>query len=465
MDTQPESKSVGDLVELFRNKMLVANPEYQRGAVWSRTQKRKLIDSVMRGYPLPLIYLHHIKKIVAGMQREDLEIIDGQQRITALYEFAEGAFKLFDPIRDDAEAKFPAFLKNQPCPWGGLSFEALPQQLKDRFLDTVLSITKIETNDPNEVRDLFVRLQSGLPLNAQETRDAWPGQFTDFVLWLGGKVELARYPGHAFFQGPMGLNSKSDRGKARQFAAQIAMLFFSRREKGRDHFLDINAPAINEFYFSHVDFDRASPEAHRLVEILDKVSALLAAGDRPKLKGHDAIHLVLLVDTLWDEYTRSWEKALPAALDRFLAGLAKAKTTKDSANPDEFWLRYGQWTRVNSDRGERIAHRHIFYMEKMLEYLRPLQTKDPKRIYGALEREIIYFDSNKKCAVCEVSVPWEEVEIHHLQEHSKGGPTDIDNGALVHRACHPKSSDATQLLAAKIKKQKAAVRGSLDSLV
>jgi hypothetical protein len=173
---------------------------------------------------------------------------------------------------------------------------------------------------------------------------------------------------------------------------------------------------------------------------------------------------VLLVDTLWDDYTRSWEKTLPDALDRFLAGLAKAKTTKDFPKPDEFWLRYGQWTRVNSDRGERIAHRHMFYMEKMLEYLQPLKNKDPKRTYGALEREIIYFDRDKKCAVCDVTVPWKEVEIHHVEQHAKGGLTEIENGALVHRACHPKSEDATQALAAKIIARKAALKEALDGL-
>jgi hypothetical protein len=176
------------------------------------------------------------------------------------------------------------------------------------------------------------------------------------------------------------------------------------------------------------------------------------------------MHLVLLVDTLWDDYTRSWEKNLPAALDRFLAGLASAKATKDSPKPDEFWLSYGQWTRVNSDRGERIAHRHKFYMEKMFEYLQPLQMKDPKRIYGELEREIIYFGSGKECAVCDGTVPWNEVEIHHLLQHSQGGPTEIENGALVHKHCHPKSSAATQLLAEKIKTQKAAAREALLGL-
>lgn len=54
------------------------------------------------------------------MQREDLEIIDGQQRINSLYEFKEGAFKVFDPIKDDREARFPNFIKAMPCPWAEL---------------------------------------------------------------------------------------------------------------------------------------------------------------------------------------------------------------------------------------------------------------------------------------------------------------------------------------------------------
>lgn len=284
------------------------------------------------------------------------------------------------------------------------------------------------------------------------------GQANSPSLYCGSEVspELARYPGHVFFRSVMGLNAKSDRGKARQFAAQIAMLFLSRHEKGPEHYSDINAQAINEFYFSHVDFDRQSSKPERLVQILDKISALIGGGDHPKLKGHDAIHLVLLVDSLWDDYTRSWEANLGPALDKFLTNLAKAKATQDAAKPDEFWIRYGQWTRVNSDRGERIAHRHAFYLEKMLEYLAPLQMKDPRRIYGELERELIYFGNGKRCAVCDVAVPWNELEIHHLEQHAHGGRTDISNGAPVHKACHPKTEAATKKLAEKVYAQRAA---------
>ncbi|MBV9826051.1 MAG: DUF262 domain-containing protein, partial [Alphaproteobacteria bacterium] len=142
MLAQQEKITIRDITDLYKNKMLTANPEYQRGVVWSATLKKKLIDSVLRGYPLPVIFLHHIKKVVANMQREDFEIIDGQQRITALFDFVEGSFQLFDPVRDDKEAKFPGFLKVQPCPWAGKLFSGMDVELQNQFLDTELSVAK-----------------------------------------------------------------------------------------------------------------------------------------------------------------------------------------------------------------------------------------------------------------------------------------------------------------------------------
>lgn len=456
MKTTLDKKSVSQLTDLFKNKMLAPNPEYQRGAVWSDTQKKKLVDSVLRGYQLPLIYLHHIVRDVAGHRREDFEIIDGQQRINALYEFSEGAFRVFDPIKDDAKAKFPSFIKKQPCPWAGKDIHGLDQEIKERFEKTVLPVAMIETTDANEVRDLFVRLQSGLALNAQETRDAWPGKFTDFILRLGGKPEIKRYPGHGFFKGPLGMNPQKDRGKTRQLAAQIAMLFSSRREKGPDTFPDINSPAIDSFYYANLDFDETKSDATRLTNILDKLTSLLDVKARRKLKGHDAIHLVLLVDALWDDYAPTWEDKLLKALDKFLEQLAKAKATKDSDRPSEYWVHYGQWTRVNSDRGDRISRRHQFYVRKMLELMQPLKQKDSKRLFGEVEREILFYQEKKCCAVCDGAVAWTEAEIHHVDPHHQGGPTLLENGALVHSTCHPKSAEAMREFAKKFKARKSA---------
>ncbi len=206
------------------------NPEYQRGAVWTSDQRMKLIDSVFRGYQLPIIYLHYIKHTIAGMTQELYEIIDGQQRIDALHYFVEGAFALYNV--DDEKAKFPAFLKNNDCPWGGKYFADLSKDLQKELLDTKLPVALIQTEDSNEVRDLFVRLQSGIPLNAQEKRDSYPGHFTDFILSLGGKPDIPKYPGHNFFRQVLKMKPGQDRGKTRQLAAQIAILFFERHKKG-----------------------------------------------------------------------------------------------------------------------------------------------------------------------------------------------------------------------------------------
>ena len=156
------------------------------------------------------------------------------------------------------------------------------------------------------------------------------------------------------------------------------MLFLSHRQNGLINLPDINAQGINEFYFSHVDFDKTCADAKRLVCVMDKAVEMLGDKKRPSIKAHEAIHLILLMDSIWDDYTRAWEAKLPDALDRFNEAFASAKATKDDQMPDQFWIRYGQWTRVNSDRGERITHRHIFYIEKMHEFMAPLQDSRPK---------------------------------------------------------------------------------------
>lgn len=430
--------------------MLYANPEYQRGVVWTTAQKKRLVDSLLRGYPIPLIYLHHLKKTVAGITNENFEVIDGQQRITALFEYHEGSFKLFDPIADEEEARFPSFIKEMDCPWGGKLFEKLDATLQDQFLTTPLSVVLVDTEITNEARDLFIRLQAGMPLNSQEKRDAWPGQFTEFILKTGGKPQLPKYPGHDFFNRVMKATEKN-RGEYRQLAAQIAMLYFTRRENGGERLCDINREAIDTFYYKHLNFDTAAVEAKRFDDVLTLLSQLLGDGKRKKIQKHEAIHLVLLVDSLLEDYTRSWTASFAEAFDKFRANLAK--DTKDRFwRQGEYWTQYGQFARTNSDRSDVIQQRHQFFTSKMHEVIAP-KMKDPTRTFGHVEREIIYYRDKKRCQVCDADVVWSDAEIHHVEQHSEGGWTTLQNGALVHKHCHPKGAEQTSNFAAKWRKK------------
>lgn len=315
-------------------------------------------------------------------------------------------------------------------------------EVQERFLDTPLSVVLIRTDEPNEARDLFIRLQAGMPLNAQEKRDAWPGNFTEFVLKIGGKPEIARYPGHDFFRVLLGAKKSSSRGKFRQLAAQIAMLYMTRRESGR--YCDIHSRAIDTFYYRHLNIDLESTQVRRLHDIMALLTQLFVDKKRPKIVGHEAIHLVLLVDMLFDDYTRSWTKTFPTAFDLFRKELVQAKLTRNDDTPAEHWLRYGNLTRTNSDRADTIQRRHAFFSEKMIEKMN-LESKDSTRMFGAVERELIYYRDQKTCQVCDAEVPWEESDIHHIDGHAKGGKTDPSNGCLVHRHCHPKGKRADEL--------------------
>ncbi len=72
MKAEPDDFKISDILQLKSQQMLVVNSEYQRGPVWTSAQKKKLVDSVLRGYPIPLIYLHHIRREAGGLDTSQL---------------------------------------------------------------------------------------------------------------------------------------------------------------------------------------------------------------------------------------------------------------------------------------------------------------------------------------------------------------------------------------------------------
>jgi uncharacterized protein with ParB-like and HNH nuclease domain len=100
-----------------RLKKINLQPEYQRGAVWSKSQKQLLIDSILRDLDIPKIYLREIDNSEFGE-----EAIDGQQRLTAISEFYSDSF----PLAKDADPVQGFDIK-------GKNFSALDEDIKDVF--------------------------------------------------------------------------------------------------------------------------------------------------------------------------------------------------------------------------------------------------------------------------------------------------------------------------------------------
>ncbi len=92
MAVSPQGISIQSLYRSYRDGSLIVNRQYQRKLVWTVAEKQRLIDSILKDYPLPLFLL--ADKGNAGGQSTILEVIDGMQRLNAIFSFIEHGFAL-----------------------------------------------------------------------------------------------------------------------------------------------------------------------------------------------------------------------------------------------------------------------------------------------------------------------------------------------------------------------------------
>ena len=116
-------------------------------------------------------------------------------------------------------------------------------------------------------------------------------------------------------------------------------------------------------------------------------------------------------------------------------------SSPDLLIPKRYYTEYGQLTQTRSDIANTIRRRHAFFTQEMLNLLSPKKLDD-KRSFTELERKIVFFRDMELCQYCRMKddvhkVLWDECEIHHVKPYADGGPTSMDNAALVHRSCHP----------------------------
>ena len=124
---------------------LVIQPEYQRHYIYEGGKDAAVIDSLLRGYPLGLIYFN--------VNGDKFEVLDGQQRITSIGRFVTGKFAI---DLNGAEQ----------------TFRSLPRNLQDRILKTELLIYECEGTE-EEIKEWFKTINiAGVPLNEQELLNA-----------------------------------------------------------------------------------------------------------------------------------------------------------------------------------------------------------------------------------------------------------------------------------------------------
>lgn len=150
-----EQYPISDLSEWLAQKTLVLNADFQRRPIWPSQAKTYFIDTILRGRPVPNIYIR--TRVDLKTRRSYREVVDGQQRLRTIHEFANDRFVL--------GARAGEFK--------GMRYHDLDNQQKQDFLSYPIGVVQLFNADDEDVIDVFRRLNAyGLPVNPQELRHA-----------------------------------------------------------------------------------------------------------------------------------------------------------------------------------------------------------------------------------------------------------------------------------------------------
>src|SRR4051794_1228376 len=88
----PQHYTIADFLKWHDDDELVLNPKFQRGSVWPPAARTYLIDSLLRQYPIPKLLLR--TTVDRDSRRTIRDVVDGQQRLRTIIDFAAGKFAL-----------------------------------------------------------------------------------------------------------------------------------------------------------------------------------------------------------------------------------------------------------------------------------------------------------------------------------------------------------------------------------
>jgi len=156
MKLQPWEPDVRTIVDRISSGDIDLQPDFQRQEIWSRTKKKKLIDTILREWSIPPIHL------VVGPDNR-LEVLDGQQRLASLKDFYSNKFSIsgnFTPTSEEVNKLHGKFYKN---------LEEKTRRLVDNYTIRCFRITDYSPEEPSE---LFYRLNQPAMLTSGEQRNA-----------------------------------------------------------------------------------------------------------------------------------------------------------------------------------------------------------------------------------------------------------------------------------------------------
>lgn len=175
MESISTNFTVADYCNAMDRGEIIVNKDYQRSdQVWPPAARSYLIETILKGFPIPKLYLHQVTDVKSKKTRK--EIVDGQQRSVAIHDFLNDQLRLSKGENED--------IRNR-------TYSELEEDDQHAFLDYGINVDLFVSATTSEVIEVFRRMNSyTVPLNAEEQRHAsYQGKFKWFIIDLADKIE------------------------------------------------------------------------------------------------------------------------------------------------------------------------------------------------------------------------------------------------------------------------------------
>ena len=422
------TKCILDLKNLFEGGHLNLEPGFQRKSVWGDRDRAKLIDSILRNFPLPAIFLY--KRQDGG--RLVYDVIDGKQRLESIFLFM-GVMRgnRFETKTQMPDAEEPEWV----------DFPVLKRRGQEyRITSYELPVIEVD-GELGDIIEVFVRINStGKALTRQEKRHA---RYYNSVLLREADKIARRYEPYFRSTGSFSAGQLA-RMKHVELICELMLSLHQgdvlNKKTALDRVMDAGS------------FDgRNIAKAKRLVvSALNRVRRMFPLLKSTRLRQvTDFYSLVVLIGKFEQEgliltdrkrNRLAWDllEAFCTQVDEVRELQRKAK----GARPEQelyrdYLLTVSQMTDDISQRRKREA-----ILRGILGSL--FARKDEQRGFTAEQRRIIWNSStNRRCSYpgCKHVLSWEDFTIDHIKPHSRGGRSDLENAALMCREHNSKKGN------------------------
>jgi hypothetical protein len=401
--------SVGNLCRRIERGKINLRPEYQRGRVWSLGQKQLLIDSLLSDLDIPKIYLNYLE--ANNENTFESEVVDGQQRLSAMSEFLRNEFTLGN-TRETINGKQVK----------GKTFDELDEDIKDNISDYMLNVIFLRDADEKERREMFHRLQAGKPLNAAEKRNAILSNMTSFVRGISH---------HGFFNKCRFDNKRMEYDNV---AAQMIQIVLTG-----NHAANISARALKKMYLENKRFDTQGKEAKKAQSTLDFLDSVFI-DKSPELTKTMALTFFSVIAHLKEHFViKDMEKRIYEVFIEFHRKLLEEKVKPQNEQSDYLKGYQGAIEKATTS-AESLSIRYLAVLEFFLDNLPDLKRLDKYRNFSESQRRAIWRKDNGQCQLkikCSgKKCSGDNWHADHITPWSKGGTTTVENGQVACPECN-----------------------------